>query len=236
VTNLLCIIESETLEKKIEIEIFVGMSGNTIDDSIKMTTSDSYYVEIFGKIFVYANLYILPVLYIMSNIGNLLSALVFLKKAWRKNVCVFYFNICLLFNSCYINSGMLSSFFTFGLNINAENSNVILCKLLYYVAYLFSTLLPTVLILASIDRLLISSQNVDTRLYSSKRLAYFCVSISTFIWILFYFHVLIKVNIYEIYPSVLICYYEISGIYFKFNLYSNVVIDMILSIALREHP
>jgi len=197
-----------------------------------MTTSDSYCIGILGNIIVYANLYILPVLYIMSNIGNLLSALVFLKKAWRKNVCVFYFNICLICNSGYINSGMLSSFFTFGLNIHVEISNVILCKLLYYVAYLFSALLPTVLILASIDRLLISSQNVDMRLYSSKRLAYFSVSISTFMWIVFYCHVLIKVHIYEIYPSFLICYYDISGFYIKFNSYSNVVINVIFSIVL----
>jgi len=214
------------------IEAFVNMSGNTTDNSVKMTTSDSYSIEILGNIIVYTNLYILPVLYIMSNIGNLLSALVFLKKAWRKNVCVFYFNICLIFDSCYINSGMLSSFFTFGLNIQAETSNVILCKLLYYVAYLFSALLPTVLILASIDRLLISSQNVDMRLYSSKRLAYFSVSISTFIWIVFYCHVLIKVNIYEIYPSYLICYYETSGFYFEFNSYSNAAINVIFSIVI----
>ena len=71
-----------------------------------------------------------------------------------------------------------------------------------YVSFLFSTLLPTILILASIDRLLISSQNVDTRLYSSKRLAYFSISISTFFWIVFNFHILIKVNIQELYPSV----------------------------------
>jgi len=127
---------------------------------------------------------------------------------------------------------MLSSIFTIGLNIQAQNSNVILCKLLYYVPYLFSALLPTILILASIDRLLISSQNVDTRLYSSKRLAYFSVSISTFIWIVFYCHVLIKVNIYQIYPSVFICYYEISGLYFQFNLYSSVVINVIFSVVL----
>jgi hypothetical protein len=197
-----------------------------------MATSDEYYATILYNTFVYVNIYVIPVFYIVGNIGNLLSAVVFFKRSWRKNVCVFYFLICILFNSCYINSSMFGSIFNVGLNINVANSNVIICKLLYYVAYVFSALLPTVLILASIDRLLIASQNVDTRLYSSKRLAYFSVSISTFVWIVFYLHVLIKINIYEFYPSVFFCSYDTSGFYFQFNYYSNAAINVGLSVAL----
>ncbi|CAF3684379.1 unnamed protein product, partial [Adineta steineri] len=49
-----------------------------------------------------------------------------------------------------------------GFNVNLQNSNVIVCKLYFYASFLFAALSPTILILASIDRLLISSQNVDT--------------------------------------------------------------------------
>jgi hypothetical protein len=97
----------------------------------------------FDNTIIYLNKYILSILYIFGNVGNILSALVFLKNSWRKKVCVFYFNICLLFNSCYINSYILGSIFTVGYNINIDNSNVILCKLFFYVGFLFSTLLPT---------------------------------------------------------------------------------------------
>jgi len=197
-----------------------------------MASSNDYAIEILNNIFVYVNRYVLPILYIFGNVGNILSALVFSKKTWKKNVCVFYFNICLLAESCYINSGMLSAFFTSGLNIHVESSNVIICKLLYYVAYLFSALIPNILILASIDRLLISSQNVDTRLYSSKRLAYFSLSISIFMWIVFYCHVLVRVNIFEIYPTVFVCYYETTGFYYEFIFLSNVIIDVIFSVFL----
>ncbi len=165
----------------------------------------------------------MPVLYVLGNLGNFLSTLIFLKKSWRKNVCVFYFLICLLFNSCYINSYMIGSIFIIGFNINAQNSNVILCKLYVYAGYFLSVPLPTILILASIDRLLISSQNVDTRLYSSKRLAYFSVSINTFVWFVFFLHVLIKVNIYEFSPGYFLCYYDLSGKYFEFLTYSSLV-------------
>jgi hypothetical protein len=86
---------------------------------------------------------------------------------------------------------------------------------------------PSVLILASIDRLLISSQNVDTRLYSSKRLAYFSISLSTFFWTIFYFHFLIKVNIQEYYPSVFICYYDLSKVYIEFVSYSIMAVNVL---------
>jgi hypothetical protein len=71
-------------------------------------------------------------------------------------------------DSCYINCGILGIIFVNGFQITLENSNIILCKVYYYVSTLFPTLSAIVLILAAHDRLLISSHNVDTRLYSSK--------------------------------------------------------------------
>jgi len=127
---------------------------------------------------------------------------------------------------------MLATIFITGFNINLENFSRVLCKVFYYTSYIFTRLSPTVLILASIDRLLISSQNVDTRLYSSKRLAYFSISISTFFWIIFYIHALIKVDIYQIYPSAFTCYYDTSGFYFQFTTFSSLIINISLSIAL----
>ena len=69
-------------------------------------------------------------------------------------------------------------------------------------------------------------------LYSSKRLAYFLISISTVFWFIFYIHVLIKVEIEQIYPTVFVCSYATSGLYFEFNYYSNLVINIILSVIL----
>ena len=172
---------------------------------------------------VYLYRYVLPVMGILGNLGNLLSILIFIKKTWRKNVCVFYFSIYLICNTGFINFYMLSTVFINGYSINAQNSSVLLCKLYIYAGFLFSTLFPTILILASIDRLLISSQNVDTRLYSSKRLAYFSISLSTLFWMIFSIHTLIKVSIYEVYPSRATCYYDIASSYSDFVSYSSIV-------------
>ncbi|CAF1444339.1 unnamed protein product [Adineta steineri] len=111
---------------------------------------------------------------------------------------------------------MLGSIFTYGNNIAAQNNNVALCKIYIYAAYIWATCSPTVLILASIDRLLISSQNVDTRLYSSKRLAYFMISIGVCFWLIFNIHLLVKVNIYQFGPSIYLCSYEPTNEYLNF--------------------
>ena len=188
-----------------------------------MNSSDTTFSDLSNSIFKYIYQYVVPVFYVVGNIGNLLSALVFSKKTWRKNVCVLYFNVCLIFHTCCINSYVLATILILGYNSSLYNSSAILCKLYYYTAFLFMSLFPTVLILASIDRLLISSQNVDTRLYSSKRLAYFSISISTFIWIVFCFHTFIKTNVVIISPGVSVCSLDTSEVYVLFIAYSSVI-------------
>ncbi|UJR32373.1 hypothetical protein I4U23_019835 [Adineta vaga] len=190
------------------------------------TFNDDYHINNLNNGVVYLNRYILIIFYLLGNIGNILSALVFMRKSWKKNVCVLYFKVCLILNTCYLNSTIFGAIFNFGFHIYLQNSSVILCKLLYYTSFLLSTLPPTVLILASIDRLLISSQNVDTRLYSSKRLAYFSIGTSSIFWILFNTHVLIQMNIYEINPSEFSCTYNFPKWYYDFVTYSLGVINI----------
>jgi hypothetical protein len=197
-----------------------------------MSSSDYYYINILNNTIVCIYKYIVPIFYVVCNIGNFLSALVFFKKTWKKNVCVFYFKISLLVNSCYVNCGILGIIFLNGFNINLQNSNVVLCKVYFYISTLFAILSATILILASIDRLLISSQNVDTRLYSSKRLAYFTISISTVFWIVFNSHILAKVNLQEIYPSYFICYYDLSASYQYFVAVSSAVINVVFDVVM----
>jgi hypothetical protein len=195
-----------------------------------MNHSDSYHIDNLTNVITYIYRFIIPVLYLAGNIGNLLISFVFLNKSWRKNVCVFYLNACVLFNVGYINSYMFASIFILGWNIHVENSSMIVCKLLHYSAYLFSTLTPTILILASIDRLFVTSKNIDTRLYSSKRLAYLTISVVALFWMIFFCHILVKMTLLEISPSNWICDYDTVGIYAEFVSYSTLLINVTLSI------
>ncbi|UJR17032.1 hypothetical protein I4U23_003930 [Adineta vaga] len=165
---------------------------------------------------------------ISGNIGILFSIWIFHRKSWRKNVCVFYFFICLLNNFININSMLLRNIIVIGFNNQLLNTSVILCKLSNYILFIFEVMSPSILVLASIDRLLISSNNVETRLYSSRRLAYFSLSISIIIWSIFFIHILVKFDIYQLGPLSAICTFEYSRFYLNFLNNSQLIISTVL--------
>ena len=188
-------------------------------------SSDSYYTNVFNAIIVrlygYGNL----VIYIVGTIGNLFSLAIFLKRKWRKNTCVFYFVICLLLSLIVLNCHVLPTSLMRYWNINVHNSNTFVCKLMLYLTYLVVTIVPTILILASIDRLLISSQNVDTRLYSSRRLGYLLVGTNTVFWVLFNMHIPITASVQQLGSSSLFCSVALSLPYANFVKYSSATIN-----------
>ena len=197
-----------------------------------MRLSEDNYIALLTDIPVYLYRYLGIALYVIGNLGNLSSIAIFWKHSWRKNVCSFYFVICLLCSTVFVNSTLIGAVYIAAFNGNVQNYSPVLCKLFYYVSYLFSNYLPIILILGSIDRLLISSQKVDTRLYSSKRLAYFSVATGFLVWSVFSLHVLIKVGIQQIYPTVFICYYDLSPLYLDFFSYSALAISVTIPLIM----
>ena len=191
------------------------------------SASAGYPVRLFSKLTAGFYQYGSIPLYIMGNLGNIFCLMIFTQKPWKKNVCVFYFLVCLLLDSIYINSSMLASIFILGFNIDLTNSSAILCKIHRYLTFFPNVMSATILTLASIDRLLISSQNVDTRLYSSKRLAYFSISIVTIFWLIFFIHVLIKIDIQQVNPFIFICLFDTIDLYSIFLNYSMVTINVV---------
>ena len=127
---------------------------------------------------------------------------------------------------------MIGTIFITGFSTDLLNSSTALCKLFFYSTYVFSSYYSIILILASIDRLLISSQNVNRRLYSSKRLAYLSISVSTFIWCIFSLHILVKAGLLQVTATISFCYYYISATYFYFNFYSLLVIYIVIFVLM----
>ena len=199
---------------------------------MEKASSDTYYINLLNSIILFLYGYGNLAIYILGMIGNLFSIGIFLKKKWRKNVCVFYFLICLLIELVFLHVNVLSYVFTVNWKININNSSVLACKLMFYVTYLTAFLVPTILILASIDRLLISSQNVDTRLYSSRRLAYLLISTAIAIWMLFNIHIPIKAILFQWGVSTFFCYYDLSPIYQNFVSYSFTVINCLFCLLM----
>jgi hypothetical protein len=171
-----------------------------------------------------------PILILIGTIGCVLNLNVFTQKNLRKNPCSIYFIAYNLANLIYIYSSLLGFTLDVGYQIDPSLYNLPICRLRIYVGFLFDCLSPFYLILAAIDRILITSPNARTRQKSTRRLAYICLGGGTLFWILFHIHAFFLSNIIEIGPNIFLCYFQ-PGVYVAFVGYYS-VIEEILALSL----
>jgi hypothetical protein len=113
-----------------------------------------------------------------------------------------------------------------GYQIDPSLYNLPICRLRIYVGFLFDCLSPYYLILAAIDRILITSRNARTRQKSTRRLAYICIGGGTLFWVLFHIHAFILSNIIEIGPNIFLCYFQPGG-YVTFVGYYTIIKEIL---------
>ncbi|CAF1511630.1 unnamed protein product [Adineta ricciae] len=168
-----------------------------------------------------------PIIIPIGTICCALSLLVFSKKALRKNPCAIYFRCVNLSNLIYIYSSVLMFVLAIGYNIDLSTHSLIGCRFIYYCTILFDTLGAFYLILASIDRFIVTSPNALTRQRSTYRLAFLCILIGTLFWMLFHIHMFIFINLQEVLPGYFVCYFQ-SELYRNLLFYYGTIIKGIL--------
>jgi hypothetical protein len=167
-----------------------------------------------------------PILMLIGTMGCILNLIVFTQKNLRKNPCSIYFIAYNITNLLYIYSSLLSLMLDVGYNIDPSSHYLIICRLRLYAAILFNCLSPFYLILASIDRVLVTSSNALTRHRSTRRLAYVCIIGGTLFWTLFHIHALVLTNIIQLGPNVFLCYFS-EGVYLAFVGYYSLIKEML---------
>jgi len=119
--------------------------------------------------------------------------------------------------------GLLAS----GYDIDPSATNLVFCRFRYYIALLLACLESSYIILASIDRILITSPNAGIRKLSTRRLITISmISIAVF-WMVFHIHALIFTEILQFGPNYFVCYYQ-PGAYTTFMTYYALVINGVL--------
>jgi len=93
------------------------------------------------------------------------------KKNLRKNPCSIYFIAYNLANVTYVYSSLLGLTLDIGYKIDFNGYNLSICRLYLCIVLLSNCLSPFYLILASIDRISVTSLNALTRQRSTRRLA-----------------------------------------------------------------
>ncbi|CAF1549546.1 unnamed protein product, partial [Adineta steineri] len=194
--------------------------------SIKMSSEIDYnslLISIQTNLYKYGG----PILMILGTVSCVLNLIVFTKKNLRKNPCAIYLVAYNIGNLLQIYTTMLLAILSIGYNIDPTLYSLSFCHFRYYTLLLSTILSPTYLILASIDRILITSPNALTRQRSTLRLTYISIIGVTLFWLLVHIHALFLTHIIEPLPNIIICSFQ-PGFYVTFINYYIILIQDIL--------
>ena len=172
-----------------------------------------------------------PILMLIGNVSCILSCLVFSRKNLRKNPCSIYFIALSLSDLLFIYSSLFFAVLAIGYEIDPSKYNLGVCRFVIYSGFLFDSLSGSYLIIASIDRIFVTSPNARTRRLSTRRLALICIISITLIWALFHIHALILTSIQELTPNYFVCYFQ-PGLHATFIGYYTLIKGVLQPIIL----
>ncbi|UJR34803.1 hypothetical protein I4U23_027584 [Adineta vaga] len=123
----------------------------------------------------------------------------------RQNAGCIYFIAYFIVNGLTLYLGLLTAILS-SVKIDPSYYNVVYCKIFFYLRIVAGLITPYYLVLASIDRALVTSTKALTRQRSTHRLAYRSIFGVALFFIVFYFYLLIIGDIYWLTPNYRLCY------------------------------
>jgi hypothetical protein len=131
-------------------------------------------------------LYGYPIFTVLGNIGNLFIAILFYRK--RRNACAIYIINSAIGNSFYLTYNYLTQ--VLPADYTGETvSAVVQCKLRIYIQNVLGQIPKTMIILACIDRFLITNNRANLRALSTPKRAKWCSLFCIIFWFLFVIHI-----------------------------------------------
>ena len=164
-----------------------------------------------------------PILFVFGIIGSTLNIVVFTRNTLRKSPCAICFVAVNIINLMYLVFSFVPTFLVYGYGINLGYRNLAYCRSLSYIGLILSSLGPSYIILASIDRTLITSRNAGTRKRSTRRLAITCLLGLALFWMIFHIHTLIYMQIVQYGADYFICTFQ-PGRYTSFITYYSLIV------------
>ncbi|CAF1438750.1 unnamed protein product [Adineta steineri] len=168
-----------------------------------------------------------PALILIGSISCIFNLMVFTKSTLRKNPCTICFIAVNSQNLIYYYVAVLVTTLSVGYDIDPSSISIHFCRFRFYVGYVFASWEATCLILASIDRTLVTSSKANTQKLSSRRLILISLISLGLFWMIFHIHALIFMEIEQFGPNYFVCYYR-SGAYTIFITYYLLLINGLL--------
>jgi len=161
-------------------------------------TYEAYWINVVFLINEYISRYVMLFIWLIGNIGSILSCIIFSKASLRKSPCAMYFIASNIAQFLIYNFALLTRIFLFGFRVRTVYFNLWYCKFRNYFFYVLLASARYYTILASIDRYFASCRDALRRQWSSSRIALRFIIGSTLFWCLIYIHVIV---FYQTYPN-----------------------------------
>lgn len=172
-----------------------------------------------------------PIFIFIGTVSGILSLIVFTQKYLRKSPCSIYFNAYNIAILVLIYGSFLPITLEIGYDITPVIYHLLLCRLRLFTTFLLNCLCPFYLLLASVDRVLVTSPNARTRQRSTHRLAFFSIIIGTICWIIGLSHVLVFSEIIVLLTGTSVCYVTL-GWYSKAISYVSLVKEILIPLLM----
>ena len=148
------------------------------------SSNDASTIVLINRISFELNRYITLFIFLFGTIGNLLNILVLIQPTLRLNPSAIYFLGSSISGLGIILIGLPTRIIAGWISTDPSNTDSLLCKFRIFFLYSFRTASVWLLVLASIDRWLISSHQLVRRRFSNRHIAFRSVFIIYFCSIL----------------------------------------------------
>jgi hypothetical protein len=138
------------------------------------------------------NRYGYPIFMTLGNIGNIFIVILFSQR--HKNACSIYLICSAIMNDLYLTFNSFVQIFPFYYADETMRAFA-LCKIRYYVSNVLGQLAKTMIVLACIDRFLITNNQANLRAFSTVKRAKRYILISIIFWPIFASHIAIMTTI-----------------------------------------
>lgn len=165
-----------------------------------------------------------PIVLSLGTISCILNLIVFTKGTLRKNPCTICLIAVNIVDMLYFYLGFLITILAGGYDTDFSISSLGFCRFRFYISFVLACCQPTCLILASIDRVLITSPNAATRQRSTRRLVITCLIGTTVFFVVVEIHGLLFMQILQYGPAYFVCFYQ-PGAYTTFMGYHALLVS-----------
>lgn len=163
--------------------------NTTLSSSLSpLIIANSTLIYSINEISKQVNRYLALIIIIFGVIGNLFNCFVLNQRTLRSNPCAIYFLFSSIFNLISILFGLTTRILA-GWQLDPTSHDDFLCQLRAFILFTSRTIGLWLIMLATIDRWLLSSPSIQRRQMSSVKNTHRGILVSCLFSILFYFHI-----------------------------------------------